>query len=37
MLELLDRLLKLLGLEPEAEGSEPEPAPSISPVIIDWG
>ena len=37
MLELLDLLLKLVGFEPEAAVPEPEPAPSISPVIIDWG
>lgn len=35
MLEVLDLFLKLLGLEPDA--GVPEPAPSISPVIIDVG
>lgn len=35
MLELLDLLLRLLGLEPTPP--EPEPAPQVTPVIIDWG
>lgn len=35
MSELLDLLLKVLGLAPETQ--EPEPAPQVTPVIIHEG